>query len=141
MKKTILHFSPNEALRTNRNLILSNAGYTVLSADTEAIAQALARATPCDALILCSSASPLAGRAIVAALLFAHRVVPVIAFGDQHRKVADISIGEFTALDRWLGTLAAVFTVDVSAFPTETLLAPEGANGQVPHSSGKYWTN
>jgi|SRR5579883_424391 len=123
MKRTILHFSTNESARLTRQLILTKAGYSVFSADSEMAALSLAELEPCDALIICSSVPPERGQEIAQSLRLRHKDVVVIAFGDQHRRVADISINEFISSQQWLKTLSSVFANQLSGLLSVDALA------------------
>ena len=92
--KTILHLSTNSALRLTRERVLTDAGYSVLSTDSEKIAVTLAQLRPFDAVILCSSIAPLSGNRVAAAVRLRNKKIPVIGFGDQHSRFADISVNQ-----------------------------------------------
>lgn len=137
MEKTILHLSANERLRLTRELILRKAGYSVISADCEKVALTLAELKSYDALILCSSIAPLAGNRVAAALRLRDDKIPVIGFGDQHRRFADISVSEFTTPKRWLRTFSDVLSL-AEGFTTHPLELLSSENPPTPKKANGY---
>lgn len=140
MRKTILHFSENELARTSRQMTLTTAGYSVFSADSEIAALSLAELEPCYALIVCFSVAPERGRRIAEALRVKHEDVLVVAFGDQHRPYADVSINEFLTAGQWLEKLSSVFASQMSGLLSLKTLATIRMNRvHGIHVSMKHW--